>query len=261
MERLSGLVLLLTLFAGLLSPSSSAALGVPAPAPWPAGADVDYQLGGSASRPGHVGVIARDRTARPVEGRYNVCYVNGFQTQPNEKRLWRTQYWDLVLKRAGRPVVDEAWGEWLLDIRTPAKRAALAEVMGRWAGGCARRGFDAVEFDNLDAYTRSGGLLTRRQTLAYSRLLTAAAHRAGLAVGQKNLADLDGRRVGFDFAVAESCARWDECDDYVDHFGAAVLMIEYSAADFRSACSQYGSLVPVVLRDRALSPDYRPRYC
>ena len=76
----------------------------------------------------------------------------------------------------------------------------------------------------------------------------------GLAVGQKNLADLDGRTIGYDFAVAEECGRYRECGDYVRHYGRRVLSIEYRRADFDWTCAHYGARLPVVLRDRALSP-------
>jgi hypothetical protein len=91
----------------------------------PLGTDVDYQLGGAAPAPAHVGIVVRDRSAHPQPGRYNVCYVNGFQTQPDERAFWR-RHWALVLKEEGRPVVDEAWGEWLLDLRTSDRRLALS---------------------------------------------------------------------------------------------------------------------------------------
>ncbi|GAA5148765.1 endo alpha-1,4 polygalactosaminidase [Nocardioides marinquilinus] len=226
----------------------------------PRGTDADYQLGGADATPRHVGIVARDRTARPAAGRYNICYVNGFQTQPNEKRFWRER-WDLVLKRGGKPVVDANWGEWLLDLRTPAKRQRLAAIVGRWTAGCARDGFDAVEYDNLDSFTRSRGLLDRADALAFARLLVERAHDVGLAVAQKNLAGYDGTRIGFDFAVAESCAQWDECGAYVADFGRDVVMVEYRAADFREACRGYGRTHPVVLRDLALRPSYTPRFC
>ena len=116
---------------------------------------------------------------RPA-GVYNVCYVNGFQTQPDERRFWRRHHWNLVLKDGrGRPVVDEAWGEWLLDVRTAAKRRDLAAIVGRWTRRCAADGFEAVEFDNLDSFTRSHRLLTRRQALAYARLLVRARTTPG----------------------------------------------------------------------------------
>lgn len=226
----------------------------------PTGTDVDYQLGGERSVPDHVGVVVRDRTAEPVEGVYNVCYVNGFQTQPGERRFWR-QHWRLVLKQGGEPVVDEAWGEWLLDVRTPAKRRALARIVDRWTRGCADDGFDAVEFDNLDSFTRSHGLVERREALAFARLLVRGAHRAGLAAGQKNLAGYDGTRIGFDFAVAEECGRYRECGAYTRAYGDRVLAIEYRRADFRWTCARYGEDLAVVLRDRDLTPTGVRTWC
>jgi hypothetical protein len=43
--------------------------------------------------------------------------------------------------------------------------------------------------------------------VAYARRLVRRGHRAGLAVAQKNTVELDGRKAGFDFAVAEECGR------------------------------------------------------
>lgn len=231
------------------------------PPPLPSDSDADYQLGGPVRRPAHVGIVARDRLVRPA-GVYDICYVNGFQTQPNERRFWRQRHWNLVLKdRRGRPVVDEVWGEWLLDVRTAAKRRDLAAIVGRWARTCAADGYEAVEFDNLDSFTRSRGLVTRRQTLAFARQIVRASHAAGLAVGQKNTPGLDGTSLGFDFAVSEECGRYRECQRYVDSFGSQVVMVEYRAADFRWACARYGDTHPIVLRDLALRPGYAPRYC
>ncbi|HYF73014.1 MAG TPA: endo alpha-1,4 polygalactosaminidase [Nocardioides sp.] len=228
--------------------------------PLPTGTDVDYQLGGARPVPAHVGIVARDREARPVAGRYNVCYVNGFQTQEHERAFWE-RHLRLVLKQGGEPVEDEAWDEWLLDVRTKEKRADLARIVGRWVRGCAADGFDAVELDNLDSFTRSRGLIPRRAALAYARLLVRAGHRAGLAVGQKNLAGYDGTAIGFDFVVAEECGRYRECDAYVEDYGDRVLAIEYRRADFRWTCEHVGERLPVVLRDRDLSPTGVRRWC
>lgn len=218
----------------------------------PVGTDVDYQLGGARTVPANVGIVARDRKSRPVAGRYNVCYVNGFQTQTDERGFWKKRP-ALVLRKNGHRVVDSAWGEWLLDIRTPGKRQRLAAIMRTWVRGCAARGFDAVEFDNLDSFTRSHRLITRSQAVAYARLLVRAAHDADLSAGQKNLAGFDGRTVGYDFAVAEECGRYRECSSYVAHYGRRVLSIEYRRVDFRWTCDRVGSRLAVVLRDRALS--------
>lgn len=232
----------------------------PAVTPPPGGGDVDYQLGGAIRPAARVDVVVRDRMAPPAPGRYNVCYVNGFQTQPDEAAFWRDR-WSLVLKKDGRAVVDEAWGEWLLDIRTTTKRAALARIVGRWIDGCARAGFDAVELDNLDSFSRSRGLVTRAQAKAFARTLVARAHASGLAAGQKNWAELDGTVLGFDFAVAEECGRYAECGDYVASYGRRVLVVEYRRADFDRACSRWGSRLGIVLRDRALSRNGVRAWC
>jgi hypothetical protein len=251
--RVLPFVLLPLLLLGLAAPAS-------ARAPLPVGTDVDYQLGGSRSVPANVGIVVRDRTSAPAPGRYNVCYVNGFQTQTAEKRFWNRRP-GLILHRHGHRVVDSAWGEWLLDIRTPRKRQRLASIMGAWTRGCAADGFVAVEYDNLDSFTRSHGLIKRRQTVAYARLLVRAAHAAGLSAGQKNFAELNGRRVGYDFAIAEECGRYRECGSYTSHYGKRVLSIEYRRVDFRWTCAHYGSRLPVELRDVDLTPTGVHRWC
>ncbi len=55
--------------------------------------------------------------------------------------------------------------------------------------------------------------------------------------------------VGFDFAIAEECGRYDECDAYTEVFGDNVLAIEYTADGFAAACDAIGDDVAVVRRD------------
>jgi hypothetical protein len=245
------LLLALALLFAAPPPTAMAAgaAGVTLP---PVGVDWDYQLGGARPVPAHVGIVERDRHATPVAGTYNICYVNGFQTQVDEKTFWH-RHWSLVLKRDGKPVVDSVWGEWLLDLRTSAKRAALAKIMGRWTARCARDGFDAVEYDNQDSFTRSHHLLTSRDANTYSRRLVARAHDAGLAAAQKNRAQWDGRSVGFDFAVAEQCGQYHECGAYVAHYGRHVLAVEYDDRSFARACARWGDRIAVVRRDVELT--------
>ena len=255
--------LLLTLL--LAAPAVPAAAGddpvpTPLPTPLPTGVAWDYQLGGDRPVPDDVGVVVRDRRSEPLAGLYNVCYVNGFQTQPGAKRFWR-DHWRLVLKRHGKPVVDGAWGEWLLDLRTAAKRRALSRIVGRWTAGCAEDGFAAVEFDNLDSFTRSRGLLSARDARRYAARLVARAHEEGLAAAQKNRAGWDGTVVGYDFAVAEECARYRECGAYVDRYGSSVLVVEYRDRHFRRACRGWAETLAVVRRDLPLAADGVRRWC
>jgi hypothetical protein len=247
--------------AALLAVLALAAGAAPTYADLPTGTDVDNQLGGDRSVPENVGIVVRDRASAPVDGAYNVCYVNGFQTQENERSFWRREHWDLVLKDHGRPVVDGAWGEWVLDTRTRLQRREISSIMLRWTRGCARHGFDAVEYDNLDSFTRSHGLIERRQALLLAEMLVKGAHKAGLEVGQKNLAGYDGTQLGFDFAISEECGRYHECDAYTDDYGDRVIAIEYRRQDFRWTCSHVGDELPVVLRDRNLTPTGVREWC
>ena len=238
-------LLVVLLPAGLAAPSYA---GSPLALP-PVGTDWDYQLGGARPVPAHVGIVDRARLAKPLAGAYNVCYVNGFQTQVVQKRFWRRHHWHLVLKDHGRPVVDSVWGEWLLDTRTAATRRALARIVGRWVDRCASDGFQAVEYDNLDSWSRSHHLVSRADNTRYAALLVARAHAAGLAAGQKNWAAWDGTAAGFDFAVAEQCGQYRECASYVHHYGHEVLAVEYRARAFRWTCRHFGDRIAVVRRD------------
>jgi hypothetical protein len=247
--------------------SASAAVVLPPP-----DGQFDYQLGGAYEPLDGVAIVARDRTEAPAAGRYGVCYVNAFQSQPAARGWWRRRHPGLLLKRRGTEVTDADWpGEVVLDTSTPAKRRALARIVGGWMRGCADDGFQAVEPDNLDSWTRSRGLLTKADNRAFARLLARRAHAAGLAIAQKNAADLApvGRRIGFDFAIAEECHAYDECGAYVDAYGSRVYEIEYvdegGTANFEAACAALGGRISIVLRDRDLVPagakGYRYRWC
>jgi hypothetical protein len=70
-------------------------------------------------------------------------------------------------------------------------------------------------------YTLSRCLLTIDHAVAYLQLLAPHAHAAGLAIGQKNTTELQGRgkAAGLDFAIAEECGRYNECGDYTAVYG------------------------------------------
>ncbi len=233
------------------TPTTSASPTPPALRLPPPNAGFDYQLGGAYPPPSGVTVVSRDRTEAPAPGLFNICYVNGFQIQSGEVDFWKTKHPDLMLKDAkGKLVIDPDWEEIMLDPTTPARRSALAGVIGEWIAGCAADGFDAVEIDNLDTFTRSHGLITEDDAVAQIRLFADAAHANGLAIAQKNSAEIVGRRdeMGTDFAVAEECDRYSECDVYTSAYGDHVLVIEYRRRDFDKGCAGYPNL-SIVLRD------------
>ncbi len=168
-----------------------AACSAPEPS-FPSGAAADYQLGGAYLPPAGVTLVVRDRAAEPASDVYNVCYVNGFQSQPEDRAEWLADHPELVLHSDGEPLVDENWpDELILDTSTETNRTRLASIVGAAIDDCA--GFDAVELDNLDSYLRSAGALTMEDNLAFATALVSHAHEAGLAVGQKNTAELGAR--------------------------------------------------------------------
>ncbi|KQS16245.1 endo alpha-1,4 polygalactosaminidase [Frigoribacterium sp. Leaf186] len=245
------------------SSSPSTADGVELP---PEGARFDYQLGGASPVPDGATVVARDSTDDPAAGAYDICYVNGFQTQPGVE--WPD---DLLVRTAdGEPLVDPGWpDEHLFDLSTDAVRQAVAERQASTIDDCAESGYRAVEFDNLDSWTRSDGAFGEDDAVAFATLLVARAHAAGLATAQKNTADLGTRgrdEIGYDFAVTEECDRYDECAAYTDVYGGLVFDVEYTD-DLRGSaatvCARVDALDPApstIVRDRDLVPADDPAH-
>ena len=254
----------------VLSPNSQNA-NRPVRLPPPAGR-FDYQLGGSYPPPQGTQIVSRDRTEKPATGAYNICYINAYQTQPEAISWWRELYPELLLRdKSGNEVVDPDWpDEVLFDLSTKAKRSSLATVLYTWIDGCARDGFDAVEPDNLDSWTRSFGLLRKADNVALARLLARYAHKQGVAIAQKNTTELaaQGRAIGFDFAIAEECQVYKECDVYIKTYGRLVIEIEYTDNGinaFAASCKARKGKISIVLRDRDLTlpgdPNYTHKTC
>ena len=238
-------------------------------APPPANAQFDYQIGGEYEPPADVTVVARDWfLGEPLDGGYSICYVNAFQTQddeagvdrPDERSNWPA---DLLLWELGH---DPNWGgEYLVDISSDTTRSAALAHVEPMIDVCAAKGFDAVEFDNLDSWTRFDGTdlegdvpFGSPEAVAYAELLVDYTHSLGLAAGQKNTpqlgADVSLHVIAFDFAIAEECGFYDECDAYTHVFGADLIVIEYTTEGFERACATVGDTVSVVLRDLDVTP-------
>lgn len=264
MRRFSrfGLAIAVAAMSSVLAAATGCAAGGDAPDPpapastFPAIAAFDYQLGAPYPPAPGVQLVVRDRTAPPADDAYSVCYVNAFQTQPGDESTWPEE---LLLTVDGGRVTDPEWpDEYLLDASTDDKREAIAGVISAWIEGCAADGFRAVEFDNLDSFTRSRGALSLDDNIALAARLAATAHESGLAVGQKNAAEHALRlreEAGFDFAVAEECAAYDECSAYTEVYADAVIDIEYAdnlPRRFEEMCRDADSPRAMILRDREL---------
>jgi hypothetical protein len=119
-------------------------------------------------------------------------------------------------------------GEKWLDIR---RIGILGPIMKARLHRCDRKGFDAVEFDNVDGYQNDTGFrLSGADQLRYNVFLANHAHRLGMSAALKN--DVGQIRTlidYFDFTLNEQCHQYHECDR-LDRFvddGKAVFGVEY----------------------------------
>jgi hypothetical protein len=151
-----------------------------------------------------------------------VCYLDvgsWEEYRPDAGRFPRS-----VLGRRYEGFPDERW----LDIAHFRRFAAVLEARFRL---CARKGFDAIEPDNVAGFeNRTGFPLTAGDQLRFNRWVARRVHALGLAIALKN----DPRQVSpllpsFDFAIVEECFQYDECDLYEPFVaaGKAVFETEY----------------------------------
>lgn len=158
-------------------------------------------------------------------GRKVICYldVGSWESyRPDKAEFPRS-----VIGRTYAGFPDERW----LDV----SRFQLFEApLKRRFTMCARKGFDAVEPDNIAGWekeNRTGFKITRDDQLRFNRWVARQVHSRGMAVALKN----DGRQATelaphFDFAVVEECFQYNECGYYRDAFirnSKAVFEAEY----------------------------------
>ncbi len=202
------------------------------PAFWqpPAGVTFQIQLQGTIDTSVEAEVYDIDMFDSPVslvdelhaQGRHVVCYMSA-----GTYEKWRPDAGDFPKRVLGKRLED--WpGERWLDVR---KIGVLSKIMDARLDMCKAKGFDAVDFDNIDVWTQKSGFpITRKESLAYIAYLSEAAHARGLAAGLKNLPQLAERlQPDWDFVVNEQCFLYDECDGYLAFIEAnkPVFNIEY----------------------------------
>ncbi|WP_435211326.1 endo alpha-1,4 polygalactosaminidase [Streptomyces sp. bgisy034] len=234
----------------------------------PTAGSFDYQIGGPYTPAPDVQIVSRDHGATPAPGLYNICYVNAFQTQPGASAEWEQNL--LLHDSTGALVEDPDWpGEYMLDVRTEANRQAIFQKVKVWLDECASKGFDAIEPDNYDHYTRSNNLIDPSDSEKYMKLLVDYSHSMNLAIAQKNTLELagDAASLGIDFAVVEECgviwpgADGPECPEYYAAFGDRIINIEYTDAGMTRACDAYAGVFSIVQRDVAVTPNGPRKTC
>jgi hypothetical protein len=133
------------------------------------------------------------------------------------------------------------WNERWLDVR---EIDLLKPIMTARLKAAKEKGCDAVEPDNMDAYSNASevkapGGISAAQQLAYNRAIASWAHEQGLSVALKNdMGQLDSLVGDFDWALNEQCYQYGECGGYAGSFlkaGKAVFGVEYQG-DSASFC-------------------------
>lgn len=152
---------------------------------------------------------AADVTVLHNAGIKAVCYVDG-GTSEN----WRPDFPSFPAALKGSNV--DGWaGEKWLDIRDVQKpNSTLASIMNARLQMCADKGFDMVEWDNMDGYQNSSGFpLTANDQLTFNQFLFNNAHALGMSVLLKNDVDQVSALLPYvDGTLNEECNEYNECN-------------------------------------------------
>lgn len=193
--------------------------------------------------------------ALKAQGKRVVCYFSAGSSEN-----WRSDFSKFKAADMGNAL--DGWaGERWLDTRSANVRTIMKARMDL----AKSRGCDGIDPDNVDGYTNKPGFpLTAATQLDYNRFLASEGHARGLAVGLKNDVDqLSDLASAFDFAVNESCYRYNECGGYSAFTvqGKPVFHVEYQtkwkdAATRQTLCAKTRALtlrtlvLPVALDDK-----------
>lgn len=201
--------------------------------------DIDFQTdafctGGTISQENAAAVAAIH-----ANGARAICYIDAGTAES-----FRPDYLDYVDfdNQTGGALFGKAVGgfrneRWLNINNNVGQRDFILTKVGQRVDRCKANGFDAVEFDNVDAYQNKTGLSISPDTqLLFNTALANLAHSRGLTAGLKNdLGQADELRSWFDFAINEQCFQYRECDYPSPGLagwtaaGKAVLNVEYKS--------------------------------
>ncbi len=185
--------------------------------PKPTTAAWQWQLQGKIKTGVRAGVYEVDGFQTPAgtvrrlhrQGRKVICYldVGSWETyRPDKGEFPRS-----VIGRRYSGFPDERW----LDI---SRFQRFKRPLKQRFTMCARKGFDAVEPDNLAGWEKenhTGFKITKADQLRFNRWVARQVHGRGMSVALKN----DGRQAdklinAFDFVVVEQCFQYHECGMY-----------------------------------------------
>lgn len=164
------------------------------------------------------------RTVRLLHrrGRHVICYLDVGSWE--SYRPDADSFPKAAIGRRYEGFPNERW----LDIR---RFHLFAKALERRFEICARKGFDAVEPDNLAGWENKTGFpIGAGAQLRFNRWVARRVHARGMAVALKNDGGQARQLLGdFDFALVEQCFQYEECGLYEPFVraGKAVFEAEY----------------------------------
>jgi hypothetical protein len=173
-----------------------------------------YDIDGFENQAGEVAALH-------AQGKRVICYID-----VGTAEKFRPDYSSFPKYVLGR---GNGWpGERWIDIR---QLSVVQPIMAARFRMCREKGFDAIEPDNIEAFSNKSGFpITAQQQLTFNEWVAREAHSLGMAVLQKN----DGEQVAqlqpfFDGELTEQCNQYRECGDYAPYLAAGkpVLNAEY----------------------------------
>ncbi len=188
-----------------------------------------------------------------AQGRHVICYID-----VGTAESFRPDFKLFPASVLGR---SNGWpGEHWIDIR---QLPVIEPIMAARFQMCREKGFDAVEPDNIEAFSNESGFpITAADQLAFNEWVADEVHSLGMAVLQKN----DGEQTPqldsyFDGALTEQCNQYSECPLFAPYLqeGKPVLNAEYKLAPKRfcaadTAAGIMGARFNLALNGKSFKP-------
>jgi endo-alpha-1,4-polygalactosaminidase (GH114 family) len=206
-------------------------------------------------------------------GGHAVCYVSAGTAErfrPDYRKYVRFDR-RIGHRLLGRPFSDRFSNEYWVNINNGrGQRDFVLRRVAARTRKCADAGFDAVEYDVLDAYAQgrrvTGWRIGARTQLRFDRALARIAHRDGLSAGLKNdLGQVPKLEPRFDFAINEQCFQYHECRNNPSpgyraftRAGKAVFQVEYRIPTSRFCARANGLGFSSIKKARDFSLDAEP---
>src|SRR5712691_6147149 len=136
-------------------------------------------------------------------GGHTYCYID-----IGTWESWRSDAHKFPRTVLGKP---NGWpGERWLDVR---QLDVLGPIMTARMDACAQKGFDGVQFDNVDGWQSTTGFhLTQHDDAVYTAWMADQAHRRGLSASWENAIENAATLQPYmDALVLEQCYQYSEC--------------------------------------------------